>query len=258
MKKYIAAFQLTASVNHLAHRPRFSPRSHDVFSGCAYNPRISVILSGNNRDDEELYNSQSSRRRSRKRDPIIDTIRKDDNVPLAFVESLTTFLLRPISLPSIGAGENKIIVPLAYVASISLSVFVLPFTTWVLLALFNGVYIALANTFIEDDKGYSNSDEDEDEVKSNGNIPLAAFTGALASATLLSPDGLISTSSSFSLVTLAAIVALSLGGLAVFMGARNTVDDEIRWRENDFRESRLREERERMDLWDNEIDAAEK
>ena len=80
-----------------------------------YNP---IALGATNGDNEEL-NSLSTKKR-RKRDPIIDSIRKDENVPLALVESLTTFLLRPVSL---GAVENTIIaIPLNYIASIILSV----------------------------------------------------------------------------------------------------------------------------------------
>ena len=41
-----------------------------------------------------------------------------------------------------------------------------------------------------------------------------------------------------------AIATLSFGwARVVFMGVRDTADDEIRWQENDFREDRVREER---------------
>ena len=167
---------------------------------------------------------------------------------MSFVESLTTFLLRPISLRT---GENtNIVLSLAYIGSLVLSVLVLPFTTWILLVLFNGVYVTLGNTIIEDDKkGYYVNNEDT----YNGIIPLAAFAGALASAALLSPDGLVSDNNA-SILSPIAIVTLFLAGLAVFVGVRNTANDEIRWRENDFREDRIREERYLMDLWDDEID----
>ena len=93
----------------------------------------------------------------------------------------------------------------------------------------------------------------------NGNIPLAAFTGALvASATLLLPDGLIPTFFFFSLTTPISIAVVSLGRLAVFMGAGDTADDQIKWRETDLCESKFRDEREWMDLWNNEIYATEK
>lgn len=226
---------------------------NNLFGGYAertiYNP-IAIALGASNGDNKEL-DSRSSKRRRRKRDPIIDSIRKDENVPLSFVESLTTFLLRPISL---GTGENTIIVlPLAYIGSLTLSVLVLPYTTWILLVLFNGVYVTLGNTIIEDDKKVYYVDNGD---TNNGIIPLAAFTGALASAALLSPNGLVSDINA-SILSPVAIVTLFLAGLAVFVGVRNTADDEIRWRENDFREDRIREERYLMDLWDDEIDKTE-
>eukprot|EP00956_Cyclotella_meneghiniana_P037425 scaffold138713_cov53-Cyclotella_meneghiniana.AAC.1 len=260
MMKCIASFQLTTSMNYnrfnfpqLSSTRRYRMSHNNLFGGYAertiYNP-IAIALDATNGENEEL-DSRSSRRRRRKRDPIIDSIRKDENVPLSFVESLTTFLLRPISLRT---GENTIIVlSLAYIGSLVLSVLVLPFTTWILLVLFNGVYVTLGNTIIEDDKKDHYVDNED---TNNGIIPLAAFTGALASAALLSPNGLVSDINA-SILSPVAIVTLFLAGLAVFVGVRDTADDEIRWRENDFREDRIREERYRMNLWDDEIDKTE-
>jgi hypothetical protein len=96
-------------------------------------------------------------------------------------------------------------------------------------------------------------DTDRGGDEYNGIIPLAAFTGAVASAALLSPQGFVSTNDSFSLVSPVAVISLVLGVLAILMGTRDTEDDELRLEEKDARKRIIREEKRQMNLWDDEI-----
>ena len=220
--------------------------------------------------DDDVENQPYPKKRARKRDPIMNSIKNDTNIVLTLLESATRFLFRRLSLPSIltllpgRLGQNKIEVPLVYILSVTLSAVVVPSITWGLLVAFFGVYLALGMVFMEEyddldndfDTSYNTNnqfDTDRGGDEYNGIIPLAAFTGAVASAALLSPQGFVSTNDSFSLVSPVAVISLVLGVLAILMGTRDTKDDELRLEEKDARKRIIREEKRQMNLWDDEI-----
>jgi hypothetical protein len=287
--KYVTAFQATprpiwqvylrpaANVNRqsrisvrgtvgIASR-KFPLRFNNAIDRCSrhhaiYNRRITTLLStdqddGHNDEPDgfQRYNKPPNKRR-RKRDPIMDSINKDTNVPLALIESSAGFLFKRISLPSIAilqGGKDTIDIPLVYILSVLGSVAIVPFVTWILLTAFFGIYLALGKVFInEDENDYNNQFETEVEDNYNGIIPLAAFTGAIASAVLVSPEGLVS-NTLFSLASPVAIIALGLGGIAIFTGVIDSRKDEVIFEEHDAREEIIREEMRQMDLWDKEI-----
>jgi hypothetical protein len=224
--------------------------------------RIMVLFNTDQDDDQSdkfdgfQRNNKPSNKRRRKRDPIMGSINKDENVPLTLIESSAGFLFKRISLPSIGmfpGGEDTIDVPLVYILLVLGSAAIVPIVTWILLTAFFGLYLALCAVFMnEDDIDNNNQLGTEGEDSYNGIIPFAAFTGAIASAALISPEGLVS-NTSFSLVSPVAIIALGLGGIAILIGVRNSREDEVRFEERDAREEMIREERRQMNLWDGEI-----
>ena len=245
------------SSNALSTRTRCTARN---------NQRRSTICFSTNENDEddqlgtsenfEKYN-KPTKKRQRKRDPIMDSITKDKNVPLTLVESSTAFLFRRISLPSIlpmiPGDKRSTETPLIYILSVATSVTILPVTTWILLTGFFGLYLSLGTVFMDENEDIDNNfDNDEERDQYNEIVPLAAFTGAIASAGLLSPQGLISTAP-FSLASPVAVIALALGGIAVLMGISDNRDDELRFGEKDKQERRVREEKRQMHMWDDEI-----
>lgn len=289
LENYITAFQVTNTIGKMHHNPTFRTfhartiptQSINSSIRCTFcNGRSNLFvtritqpssssLSNSNGDDDgsfdtRRYDTNSSRQR--KRDPIIDSINTDKNIALTILESSASFIFRRISLPSalslLPGGQDKIEVPLVYILSVVISAAIISLTTWILLTAFFGIYLALGTVLMEEyDDLDNNFDQDNDgkemdvniqEEKHNGLIPLIAFLGALASAALLSPQGL-SSKASFSLASPLAVIVLLLGGLVVLMGIKDVREDELKLEEGDIRESRLREEKRRMDLWDDEI-----
>ncbi|KAL7489272.1 hypothetical protein ACHAW6_014849 [Cyclotella cf. meneghiniana] len=272
----------TSKKHHIGSILNFSPRCNnalDTRHAAIYSLNLSVLQSAN-REDNDQYEDQtknshkgnppSKKRQKRRRDLFI--INKDTNVVMNLLELLVSFLFQRFSLPSILnilpgrlRSQEKVEVPLVYILSILISAVISPLITWGLFTGFFGVYLALGTAFMEefddlgrdfDPKKNGNDDFDieREEGEYNGVVPLAAFTGALASAALLSPQGFVSPNASLSLVTPVAIITVLLGGLAILMGIRNINEDVSRWEERDTRERMVQNEMRQMKFWDGEIE----
>ena len=276
----------------MAWRPSSTSKRHHIFNVSTqcnnaldtrqttiYSPKSSVLRSANREDNDRLEdqtkdsregNSPSNKRQNRRGDLFI--INQDTNIAITLLESITRFLFQRFSLPSIltilpgrFGIQEKVEAPLVYILSILISAVISPLVTWGLFTGFFGVYLALGTTFMKeyDDLGrdfdQEKNENDEFDIGSeeeeyNGIVPLAAFTGALASAALLSPQGFLSPNASFSLVTPVAIISMLLGGLAILMGIRNFTEDVSRWEDRDTRERMVQKEIRQMKQWDDEIE----
>lgn len=273
----------TSNRHHIGSMLNFSPRCNNALDSrhaTIYSPNLSDLRSAN-REDNDQYEDQtkkkfhkgnppSKKRQKRRGDLFI--MNKDTNVVMNLLELLVSFLFQRFSLPSIlnilpgrARSQEKVEVPLVYILSILISAVIFPIITWGLFTGFFGVYLALGTAFMEeyDDlgrdfdpkkNGYDDFDIGRKEGEYNGVVPLAAFTGALASAALLSPQGFVSPNASLSLVTPVAIITVLLGGLAILMGIRNINEDVSRWEERDTRERMVQNEMRQMKLWDGEIE----
>ena len=171
------------------------------------------------------------------------------------VESSLGFLLQQVPIPMAGN------LPLVYPLSISLAITIIPLVTWVLFVILFGVYLSLGVALLGTDsdndiKRYNQSeypDAGDDEDESDRRIlPLAAFAAAVASAALISPQGLVVTGSEslpMILSSTLALFAVGLGGATIFMGIKELSDEE---RERE--ESAARDEMKWMELWDDELE----
>lgn len=271
MTDFIAAFQAPTSMQFTHHTiPSYSTKMGTPVYGCRSRGRYvgvfgmrarevhtPIILASFNGDDEDRYYTKQPKRK-RQRDPIRDSIRKDNNKALTLVESAISFLSKRISLPSIVSlvpGEkDNVEIPLVYIVFIVLSTAILPLTTWLLQSIFFGIYLTLGTaSMVEYDNINDRSETfDSEEDEYNGIIPLAAFTGAIASAAFLSPQGLM-LNAPISFTTPVAIIAVALSGLTILMGIQDTRDEELRLQEKYIREQRTLKEKKQMELWDDEM-----
>lgn len=169
------------------------------------------------------------------------------------------FLLQQVPIPFAGS------LPLVYPLSISLAITIIPLVTWVLFVILFGVYLSLGVALLGTDsdndiKRYNQSDypdvgDDEDE-SDRRILPLAAFAAAVASAALISPQGLVVTGSeSLPMISSTlALFSLGLGGATIFMGIKELSDGEQHWEEREREESAVRDEMKWMELWDDELE----
>ena len=176
----------------------------------------------------------------------------EGNATPKILESIYRFLVQPVPIPLL---DN---LPLVYPLALLLSAAIIPPVTCGLLVLFFGVYLSLGNSVLGDanDGYYDNtllSDDESENQDVNGVIPLASFTGALASSALISPQGLVLSSedqSSFTLTSTIGIVALGLAGITILVGIQGMDKDEQRWKEREVQESIMRNGKKRMDQFD--------
>ena len=279
----MAAFQVTTSMQSInrvvsAYSTKLVTPAHangrkgymGVFhakAGVIHTPKILASFNG---DDEDRFQPESRNtkrpKRKRQRDPIRDSVRKDNNRALNVVETTISFLSKRIPIPlmvSLAPGDrDNVEIPLVYILFIFLSVPIFPIMTWILQTGFFGIYLTLGAAFMGDnddlgnrfDKNINQSKtfDSEEEDEYNGIIPLSAFTGAIASAALLSPQGLM-TSYPFSFTSPVALIAVTLSGLTILTGIQDTRDEELRLQEKYNRELRTLEEKKQMELWDDEL-----
>ena len=187
------------------------------------------------------------------------SIDDDNDVAVQAVESSLGFLLQQVPIPIAGN------LPLVYPLSISLAITIIPLVTWVLFVILFGVYLSLGVALLGTDsdndiKRYNQSDypdvgDDEDE-SDRRILPLAAFAAAVASAALISPQGLVVTGSeSLPMISSTlALFSLGLGGATIFMGIKELSDGEQHWEEREREESAVRDEMKWMELWDDELE----
>ena len=135
-----------------------------------------------------------------------------------------------------------------------------------LLVLFFGSYLALLLPLLEeyDDiivSSVENEKEEDDEERMLG-APLISFAGAVVSAALLSPEGLVLSNNQkgdlISLPYLVAVVVVALVGYNVlFMGVNETARDMREWEGEEMDELSVRMEMSAMNEWDDKLNDTE-
>ena len=129
---------------------------------------------------------------------------------------VNTLLFSPVPIPfSVGTTNRKQTIPSLYPLVIVAAIPFIPTITWVLLVLFFGSYLALLLPLLEEYDDIivvSVENEKEDDEERMIGAPLISFAGAVASAALLSPEGLVSSNQKADLLSLpnlfAVVVAL--------------------------------------------------
>jgi len=132
-----------------------------------------------------------------------------------------------------------------------------------MVAIFFGVYLALLLPLLDESDDISldeNDDEqDFDEINMSSAAPAVAYLGAVASAALLSPQGLIASSendgglSLSSVPYLLASLLVGLVGFVLFSGVNETATDKRKWEREEIEALPERKERSVMKQWDDEL-----
>ncbi|KAL7462695.1 hypothetical protein ACHAXS_003068 [Conticribra weissflogii] len=192
---------------------------------------------------------------------------ENSNVAAKLLESAFRFLFRPILFP-LNFGKRRSgfpSVPLFYVLAVISCATIVPFITWVMLAVFFTIYLSLGMALMDEydnlgvaiDNSIDNQNEEgnffEQEGEGQKVVPLASFVGALVSAGLLSPRGLISVGGALSLTSPTALLTLAIGFVAIIGGICGVDEMEKLWEDNDVRKQFEKNERRRMNQWDEEL-----
>ena len=179
---------------------------------------------------------------------------------------VNTLLFSPVPIPfSVGTTNRKQTIPSLYPLVIVAAIPFIPTITWVLLVLFFGSYLALLlpllEEFDDDIIVVSVENEKEDDEERMIGAPLISFAGAVASAALLSPEGLVLSNQKgdlFSLPYLFAVVVVALVGYNVlFMGVDETARDMQQWEGDAIDEMSVRMEMSAMNEWDDKLNDTE-
>jgi hypothetical protein len=178
---------------------------------------------------------------------------------------VNTLLFSPVPIPfSVGTTTRKQTIPSLYPLVIVAAIPFIPTITWVLLVLFFGSYLALLLPLLEeyDDiivVSVENEKEEEDEERMIG-APLISFAGAVASAALLSPEGLVLSNQKGDLLSLPyifAVVVALVGYNVLFMGVDETARDTQEWEGEAIDETSMRMEMSAMNEWDDKLNDTE-
>ena len=206
-------------------------------------------------DDNNPPRKQRRKRRQAKEITTTTDDDDDDNNSSA----IYSFLFTPVDIPfSIGGTTNKRqTVPSLYlVATVATSAF-LPTITWVLLVLFFGSYLVLLLPLLEEYDDIFSVDENEEDGERLTVAPLIAFTGAVASAALLSPQGLVLDDEKggglVSIPYLFATLVVAFGGYVLFMGVNDMAKDTQEWEREEIDALAERRERSVMNDWDDKL-----
>ena len=258
------AFDLAFSEFSIDHNFR---RSTLLFSQNDHDESNQDATTTNDKKYDVNRNKKPRRQGRNNKESDIYTNSNENNINIVaqLLESSIRFLFQPIYFPFSfikRRNEKANNVPLVYPLTILVASTIIPFVTWGIFVVFFTLYLAIGMMFMDeyDDLGSTKSvgndnqygmgfSDEDDEDESERVVPLAALTGALASAALLSPQGLVSSGSSFSLTSPAAIISLGLGIVALFRGIWG-IDDVEKHR----REQVGRDERRRMEQWDEKLD----
>mmetsp|Transcript_3129 Transcript_3129/g.4816 ORF Transcript_3129/g.4816 Transcript_3129/m.4816 type:complete len:290 (-) Transcript_3129:40-909(-) len=211
--------------------------------------------------DDDNVPSRKRRRRNRSRDTNLNN--DDDDI----TDTVTSILFKPVSIPfSNIIGTNKprqrvlAIYPLALICTLA----VLPPITAAMVLFFSGVYLVLLLPLLDEFDDISldenNDEQDDDDGRNVSAASLAlAYLSAVASAALLSPQGLIASTenegglSLSSVPYLLASLLLGLGGFILFSGVNETAKDTRQWEREELDALPERKERFVMQEWDDEL-----
>mmetsp|Transcript_12122 Transcript_12122/g.17428 ORF Transcript_12122/g.17428 Transcript_12122/m.17428 type:complete len:292 (+) Transcript_12122:412-1287(+) len=210
--------------------------------------------------DDDSSPSRKRRRRNRARDANLNNDR--DNI----TDTIASILFQPVSIPLsniIGSDKQRQRLPAIYPLSLIATFAILPPITSAMVAIFFGVYLALLLPLLDESDDISldeNDDEqDFDEINMSSAAPAVAYLGAVASAALLSPQGLIASSendgglSLSSVPYLLASLLVGLVGFVLFSGVNETATDKRKWEREEIEALPERKERSVMKQWDDEL-----
>ncbi|KAL7452775.1 hypothetical protein ACHAWC_004501 [Mediolabrus comicus] len=178
---------------------------------------------------------------------------------------VNTLLFSPVPIPfSVGTTNRKQTIPSLYPLVIVAAIPFIPTITWVLLVLFFGSYLALLLPLLEEYDDIivvSVENEKEDDEERMIGAPLISFAGAVASAALLSPEGLIVSNQNGDLLSLpylfAVVVVALVGYNVLFMGVDETARDMREWEGEEIDELSVRMEMSAMNEWDDKLNDTE-
>jgi len=138
---------------------------------------------------------------------------------------------------------------------------ILPPITSALLVGFFGTYLSLGKLLLGDDERDAIDDDEENDGEEEEEnwliLPLASFSSALASAALLSPQGLIAgvgNESYLPFTSPVALLAVGVSLLTIIAEINKMGQEEKRMLEKEERIRVVKEERRRMDRWDEELE----
>jgi len=249
-------------------------RRYDIFP--SYSTRSTLLFASQDRNEDDDVTEfvggdkdNKPTRRGQFRKVVFNLeANENSNIAVKLLESLSRFLFRPVLLPLNFGKKRKNFpsVPLFYVLAVISSASIFPLVTWAMLAVFFAIYLTLGMAFMDEyddlgiaiDDSIDNQNERRDffEQGKGDNqklVPLASFVGAVASAGLLSPQGLISVGGTFSPASPIALFTLAIGFVALAGGIWGFDDVEKRWEEKDVRQRVGKNERRKMDQWDEEL-----
>ena len=174
------------------------------------------------------------------------------------LESSIGFFSKSIPIPFIANQSLPLAYPLVALAALP----ILPPVTWGLSVCLFSAYLALGTKVLDggsaEDFNGNNFDESDGEQGEGENartfLPLASFTGAFATAGLLSPQGLVPEGELPLLASSVGVFALGLGLMAFVSGIDELGKEERAWEEREREKGAAREEKRRIDLWDEELD----
>jgi hypothetical protein len=200
---------------------------------------ISITNGG---DDLRLYAER------KRRDPYLppDPTDPPDNPLFELLASVSSVVSTQIPLPIGGGGSISLGFPL-FLAS---TIFILPTTTSFLLGVFFIFYLYFGRSVAGGIGSDANDDDVEDE---NVTSDLLALFGAVASAGLLSPDGLAISAESDGSMSGAGVGLLALGSISILASALGQSEAQkfaAARNDNELDEAN----RKLMDLWDYEFD----
>jgi len=202
-----------------------------------------------------------SRKRRRRQAKNENTNNDDDD---GNSDTITSILFKPVPIPfsDIGTNNKRQTMPTIYPLALIATIVVLPPITSTMVAIFFGLYLALLLPILDEYDDISldeNDEQDNDEKHTIVAAPSVAFLGAVASAALLSPQGLLVSSEDenglllSSVPYLLAALVVSFGGYVLFNGVNETAKDTRRWDREEMDVLPERRERSVMSQWDDEL-----
>uniref|UniRef100_A0A7S2PX52 Uncharacterized protein n=1 Tax=Skeletonema marinoi TaxID=267567 RepID=A0A7S2PX52_9STRA len=202
-----------------------------------------------------------SRKRRRRQAKNENTNNDDDD---GNSDTITSILFKPVPIPfsDIGKSNKRQTMPAIYSLALIGTIAVLPPITSTMVAIFFGVYLVLLLPILDEYDDISldkNDEQDNDEKHTIVAAPSVAFLGAVASAALLSPQGLVVSSEDenglllSSVPYLLAALVVSCGGYVLFNGVNETAKDTRRWDREEMDALPERRERSVMNQWDDEL-----
>eukprot|EP00986_Skeletonema_menzelii_P012901 scaffold7298_cov150-Skeletonema_menzelii.AAC.1 len=232
-----------------------SSSSSSFFHRCKHTvrrTRSSSIWSLQAQQDDS--NIPSRKRRRRARDVV--TNNNDDDI----TDNVTSLLFKPVAIPfSISSNKSRKLMPAIFPLVLIATFAALPPITSTLVIIFFGAYLALLLPLLDEYDDISLEENDEQDSDMLVAAPAAAYLGAVASAALLSPQGLLVSPEDVRVLSLnsvpylLAVLTVGFGGYVLFTGVNETAKDTREWEIEEMDSIPERKERYVMKQWDDEL-----